>query len=229
MTAPHKHPIASATAALILVITACASEERVVSARGGLFDLPGAQSPVIDETRSDPAKQTAARNAAGPWDNVLRSFPGYEPPPDPDARNNPAREPLTPGEALGLRRKNPDGTFTLFARSPADVMYHVMTTLDKKEYDLLLDQVIAEETKAEYRRQGRDPREAINFLVQRRADIAALFATFPMGDQTPGVNLKTIGRNQFRLTAPVAMTQELKLHTLDVAIENGNFRLLMIR
>ena len=108
-------------------------------------------------------------------------------------------------------------------------MYHVMTTLENKEYDLLLDQVIASSTKSEYRSRGRDPNEAVEYLVKRRDDIAALFATFPMGDQTPGVQMESIGRNTFRLTAPVAMTRELRLHTLDVVIEVGQFRLLMIR
>lgn len=206
------------------LLAACESEPRIVAARGGLFGLPGAQSGLDEEAAS--AAAPATTRASSQWESVLRSFPGYEPPPDPATINPDAG---TRGESLGLRRNNPDGSVTLFARSPADVMYHLMTTLDAKEHDLLLDQVIADQTKAEYRRRGRDPREAVDFLAKRRSDIAALFATFPMGDQTPGVRMDSIGRNAFRLSAPVAMAQELRLHSFDVVIERGNFRLMMIR
>lgn len=210
-----------------IFILGCASEERVISARGGLYGLPGAQSGIVEETPDKSKTNADSRAASGPWDNVLRAFPGYEAPPAPT--DDPSAEPRSLGEMLGLRRVNRDGSVTLFARSPSDVMYHVMTTLENKEYELLLEQVIAEATQSEYRSLGRDPNEAVEFLVRRRDDIAALFATFPMGDQTPGVQMKSIGRNAFRLTAPVAMTQELRLHTLDVVIEKGRFRLLMIR
>lgn len=210
-----------------MFIVGCASEERVISARGGLYGLPGAQSGIVEESSDNSKPKGNSQVASGPWDNVLRAFPGYEAPAAPT--EDPSAEPRSRGEMLGLRRINRDGSVTLFARSPSDVMYHVMTTLENKEYDLLLDQVIAESTKSEYRSRGREPNESVDYLIKRRDDIAALFATFPMGDQTPGVQMKSIGRNTFRLTAPVAMTQELRLHSLDVVIEGGQFRLLMIR
>lgn len=208
-------------------MAACQTEERIVGARGGLFGLPGAQSGIVEEPKPGASSKAPTQVASTPWENVLRAFPGYEPPTTPT--DDPSAEPRSRGEMLGLRRTNPDGTTTLFARSPSDVMYHIMTTLEAKEYDLLLDQVIAEATKSEYHRRGRDPREAVNFLIKRRDDIGALFATFPMGDQTPGVQMQTVGRNTFRLTAPVAMTNELRLHEMDVIIEQGQFRLLMLR
>lgn len=191
----------------------CDAEPRVVSARGGLYGLPGAETGVLDEGEAP----TPGRASAGPWDGVLRAFPGYEA----DAGGE--------TDATGLRRTNPDGSVALMSRSPGDVMYHVMTTLEKKEYGLLFDQVLAEAAKAEYRRRARDPYEAVEFLAKHKEDIAALFATFPMGDQTPGVRLEPIGRNAFRLRAPVAMAQELRFHVFEVVIEEGRFRLLMIR
>lgn len=209
---------------LCSLLSACA-EERVVAVRGGLYGLPGAQSGFEAEP-SDVTPSGPVVRDSNQWESVLRAFPGYEPPPAAGAIDPAAN---SPGESLGLRRTNPDGSITLYSRTPADVMFHLMTTLQAKEYDLLLDQVIADATKTEYRRRGLDPRDAIDFLSRRKDDIAALFATFPMGDQTPGVRMESIGRNTFRLSAPVAMAQELRLHSLDVIIERGNFRLLMIR
>lgn len=165
---------------------------------------------------------------SNPWEPMLRAFPGYEAPPTVGE----AAEGDTPADRatlLGLRRVNADGSVTLFLRSPTDVMYHVMSTLQREEYDLLYEQVIAGRAKLEYTRRGRDPREAVEFLRRRKQDVAALFASFPMGDQTPGVHLESIGRNAFRLRAPVAMREELRLHVFDVVIEGGQFRLLLIR
>ncbi len=230
---PDKAPLAFRVFMLAwlvsLAVAGCKSEERIVSARGGLYGLPGAQSGVVDDTQASSKPEPTEHHRGGPWDSVLRAFPGYQPPADTSVSASAGAEPQSQGEMLGLRRTNRDGTVTLFSRSPSDVMYHVMTTLDKKEHDLLFDQVLAESTKAEYRRRGRDAWEAVEFLAKRRGDIAALFGTFPMGDQTPGVALESIGRNMFRLSAPVAMARELRLHSLDVVIEDGQFRLLMIR
>jgi hypothetical protein len=158
---------------------------------------------------------------------VLRTFPGYEPPPPEEPVSE--SSPPTAASLRALRHTNPDGSVTLSLRSPAEVMYQVMTTLQHQEHDLLLEQVIAERAKREYLRRGRDPGEAVDFLVKHKEDVAALFATFPMADQTPGVHLETVGRNAFRLRAPVAMAGELRLHSFDVVIEEGRFRLLMIR
>lgn len=136
---------------------------------------------------------------------------------------------LSDEEVATLRRTSDDGTITLIARSPSHVMYHLTQTLRNKEYDLLLDQVISDATKIEYRKRAADPMDAVRYLVAREKDIQALFAAMPLGDQTPGVLFENIGPNQFRLSPPAAISQELKFRHFDVIVERREFRLLMIR
>lgn len=154
---------------------------------------------------------------AGDWDYLLA------------AGSNLDERKLTDEEATTLRRINADGSITLISRSPSAVMYHLTTTLRNREYDLLLEQVISEKTKSEYRKRGADPMDAVKYLAKRQQDIQALFAAMPLGDQTPGVLIENIGPNQFRLAPPVAISQDLRFRQFDVIIEQREFRLLMIR
>ncbi len=137
--------------------------------------------------------------------------------------------PLSDEEAASLRHVDEKGVVTLISRSPAHVMYHLSRTLRNKEYDLLLDQVLSDATKIEYRKRAMDPMEAVRFLASHEKDIQALFAAMPLGDQTPGVAFDTIGPNRFRISPPPSIAQELKLRRFEVIIEDRRFRLLMIR
>lgn len=224
------------TVVLALLSTAlggCATEERVIAARGGLFGLPGSQSALdkdINQSRSAPTD--AAGRPVGQWDRLLDSFPSDRPlKGDEEVPSADDGAPVDPAEALRnrLRVIEPDGSVILVSRSPADVMYHLMATLRYEEFELLHDQVLSDQTKTEYRKRGLDPMDAVVWLARRQEQIADLFATFPMGDQTPGVLLENIGRNAFRIRAPVSQRPELKLTTFDTVIEKGSFRLLMIR
>lgn len=206
-----------------IVFAGCAAEPRIVSERSLLTGVPGA-------VNGGDAAATSAPNTSGSsaysddWERTLRAFQ------TPDL--SPAgRMPVSSDAAAGarLRTELPGGRVVLTSRSPADLMFHLMTTLRNKEHDLLLDQVISERTKQEYRRRGRDEREAVEFLAANEKDVAALLWAFPMGERTPGVIMENVGRNAFRLRAPVVMRGELRFTTLDVVIEHGQFRLLMIR
>ena len=165
--------------------------------------------------------EAALKASSGPgstdWDYLLSAGA------DPEARR------LSDDEVATLRRTDEDGVVTLMARSPAHVMFHLSQTLRNQEYDLLLDQVLSDATKIEYRKRGMDPMEAVKYLASRQDDIMALFAAMPLGDQTPGVNFETIGPNRFRLSPPAAITHDLRFTHFEVIIERREFRLLMIR
>lgn len=201
-------------AALSLACAACEPETRILSARGGLEGLPGAKGGF---------KPDAARNptdaGASAWDPLLERFPSD--PQDPRKAKD--------SDSSSLRRTSTDGRVTLLARSPGHVMFHLTQTLHNKEYDLLLDQVLSDRLKTEYRKRALDPRQAVDFLAAHEQDVARLIAAVPMGEQTPGVILEPLGGNAFRLRAPAAAAQDLRFTTFDVVVERGQFRLLMIQ
>lgn len=205
-----RYPLLIVTA-MVFPFGAGCTYERVVSVRGGLYGLPGAQGGLQPE--ADPGAPST--RAESRWDNLLARFPGQEAPPPVDS-------------APTLRRTRDDGSVELISTSPNHVMYHLTQTLISKEYDLLLEQVISERTKQNYEDRGLDPTDAVKFLVKHEKDIARLFATMPMGEQTPGVFTEVIGPNMFRLRASSIVAPDLRFTAMDVIIERGRFRLLVI-
>lgn len=211
--------------AAAIPITGC-TEQRVVGSRGILSDIPGAEGGLRPDGQPPPA---TARNAE--WEAVLGPF-----------RKDPALAPGAaeaakkagdqwPREIAPLRMQRRDGSIALVSNSPANVMFHLTQTLASGELELLYEQVLSEAAKVEYRKRSRDPREAVQWLARRQEDIGSLFAAMPLAEQTPGVMMSNIGRNRFRLAVEpdVAQGMSLRLTSMDVIVEEGQFKLLMIR
>ncbi len=191
----------------LLALPACATEERIVSVKGNFQNLAGAQGGY--ETTEGPAR---------------KQF-------DLERALDRAEETPLPGEAVDgqpLRRKMPDGTIILITRSPRHVVLHLAATLQAKEDDLLLNQVLSERLKNNYRERGIDPMEAVKYLRKNEKDIYKLLVAIPMGDQTPGAITKTVGRNVFEVEAPGGVMLEQKFTRMQVVLESGGFKLLMV-
>jgi len=201
--------------ALALPLCQGCAESRVVKSNDILQDIPGAQGGLRAETPPEDQSQD--------WEQLLA---GYQSTPGASVGDD---EQFQQIDGAPLRLEAPDGSVLLVSKSPSHVMYHLTQTLAKGEDDLLLDQVLADRTKREYALRGRDPAEAVDWLKRHRQDIGALFAAIPMGEQTPGVFLEPLGDNAFRLSAPRAIRDGLTLTEFDVVVEQGRFKLLMLR
>ena len=129
----------------------------------------------------------------------------------------------TPNE--GIRVEHEDGSVTLYSKSVRQLMAHISTTIANGEQDLFLEQLLCQRTKDEFYERGLDPALAFEELVRRERDIGRLFYYLPMGEYTPGVYLKTIGRNTFRLKLPRANNESLYWLGLDVVFEDSNYKL----
>ena len=186
-------------------------ETRVVRSSSLLGGLPGAEGGVQVDA-PDPG-------AGSSWDQILTSFD------DPDADPNARWEPV---EGTHLRAQSQTGELLLISTTPSHVMYHLTQTLRNGELDLLVDQVLSERTKSAYASQGRDPMDAARYLKENEEHITDLFAAIPLGEQTPGVFMESLGDNAFRLSAPPALVPDLKYRYFDVVIERGSFRLLRV-
>ena len=197
-------------AALICGAGMGACQERVVAVRGGLQNLPGATGGV----RVDPGQETA------PGKNYERMLSKY----------NPYDEALVPDERHPLRLVDPDDPeeVTLVLRSPQHVVIHLYETLQNGELDLLYEQVLSDRLKRNYRELLKDPREAVDYLVRNEREVRRLIATMPAADQTPGLSLRPLGDNMYRIQAPGNGSLDMKFQRLDLALEEGQFRLLLI-
>ncbi|MEM9083136.1 MAG: hypothetical protein AAGB34_06020 [Planctomycetota bacterium] len=132
-----------------------------------------------------------------------------------------------PQENNPLRRVTEAGEVTLVSQSPRHLISHLYTTLTKEEHELLYDQVISDRTKREFREAGKDPREALEVVVQSKAAIVDLLLTMPAGEQTPGAYV-TRSRDRYLLASPIRGDGGA-LSTLDMVIERGMLRLYTIR
>lgn len=203
-------PVQLATLTVLVALTGCV-EKRILSVKGGLQGLPGAQGGYeISPDAPRPAKSSVedvlvrADQAAG------RSAPGEE------------------IEGRPLRRRMPDGSILLVARSPRHVMIHLFETLRDGEDDLLLNQVVSRRMRDQYERRGENPRQIVKQLHKQKHEVVKMMASMPLADQTPGALMRTVGRNEFEITAPGGDALDQKFKRFSVVIEQGMFRLLSI-
>lgn len=124
-----------------------------------------------------------------------------------------------------IRTEDEDGNVTLYAKSIKHLMNHIIYALENNERDLFTEQILSQITIDEFTERGMDPGVAFDELVKRRRDIYRMFNYMPMGESTPGLYIKPIGENLFRLAVSRAGHQELLWIGIDVSFENLNYKL----
>lgn len=102
-------------------------------------------------------------------------------------------------------------------------MIHVVTTLRDGEEELFLDQVLSKATTDEFHERGYDPVWAYRELKRREMHVRKLYTLMPYGEFTPGLFLKTVGRNVFRLS--VRPSRGVPWTYVEVVIEGGSWKL----
>ncbi|MCB9844560.1 MAG: hypothetical protein H6811_01040 [Phycisphaeraceae bacterium] len=164
------------------------------------------------------------------WDPPLAGLPGAQTSgPIVGQRFDFADPRVAPPE--GLRVEHEDGSITLNARSGRHLLAHIVTTLDHDERALFTGQVLSSLTRAEYSARGQDPGGAFDLLKGQYADVMALARLMPMGEFTPGVIWKKLGRvgpreeNLVRLLVTGPGTSAMRYNGLDMVMEGGNWRL----
>ena len=198
--------------ALLAIAMGCAEEERVVGVRGGIYNMPGAVSN-LDYQR--PGESSVA---SGAWANLQLRFMADHP--------DLVVDPSNPMRAVG--RDDPT-RIVLLLYSPRHLVINLHDAIAAGEWELIQEQIIAQQVKDELRSSLRDPYDALRALSRKRRSVIALLKTMPDGDQTPGLTLTPLGGNQFRLSAPGGTTLDLQLRHLDMVIEGNQFRLLAVR
>lgn len=199
--------------ALAVALSAGCEERRVINRRVALRGIPGAVG----------GEDVDAPLAGGSSDR-----PAF------DAINNPANYATPRDLDATLRVKGPDNKPRLVSRNPREMLLHLRTTLANEEYDLLLGQIVAEQTKSEYRKRGKDPAEAVEFFRRHRDDILRLVQEFPLGELTPDRMAQPIGPSTFRLEVPELLAGGstrgggLLFRRIDYIFEPDACRLLLI-
>ena len=125
-----------------------------------------------------------------------------------------------------LVHENPDGTKTLISRCGLHLMHHIQKTLAVDDDKLFAAQVLSQVTRDEYLARGIDPRESFKTLKPHQMEIAKLFARMPLGENSPNVNMSTVGHNIFRVQLIGQAAKGLEGYTgFDMVLEKGNWKL----
>ncbi|MDX2018127.1 MAG: hypothetical protein SFY95_10885 [Planctomycetota bacterium] len=120
---------------------------------------------------------------------------------------------------------NPDGTRTLLTRNVRDLMFHVASTLQKNERDLLVGQLLSRTTIAEFVERGLDPALAFDLLKSMEPDIRELFSKLPGGELTPGSIMQPLPGRAVRLRLPIEVAGRDRLIGFDVIPERAQWKL----
>ncbi len=198
------------TAAITITTLAACAEERTVSVKGGLIGLPGA-------THNYGADVQTSRSQGKSIEQALATHAPL------------AGQELTEVENEPLRYTDDEGNITLVSRTPRHLLFHLIRTIENGEDQLLFDQVLSAQTKGDYTNAGKDPWDAVEYIKRHERDIRRLVQVMPLGEQTPGLILRPIGPNRFRLSATPASSTDLRFRHVEFAVEQGHFRLLIIK
>ena len=200
--------------ALIALAPACAEKQRIVGVRGGIYNMPGAVSTLPIE-RPASTGQTAGSSA---WANLQLRFEAENPDLVPDPIN-----------ALRAHPTDDPTRTVLLLHSPRHLVLNLRDCIVMGQWELIQEQIISDFVKDELRAELRDPLDVLRLIARSRRSVVALLDTMPEGDLTPGLVLRPMGGNTFRLSAPGGGALDLKFRHLDMLIEDSQFRLLAIR
>lgn len=114
-----------------------------------------------------------------------------------------------------------DGSKVLVARSARDLMAHIYSTLKEEQKDLFTQQVLCDATREEFVARGFDTGEAYEYLKQHENEVFQLFGRMPGGEYTPGVILRQISGNTYRLALSPKAADGLAWCGFDMVWEGG--------
>ena len=121
--------------------------------------------------------------------------------------------------------ENKDGTTTLLAKTGRQLMIHIVTTLDKDQRELFVQQVLSEKTRQEFYERGLDPSLAFDELQRRRGDIDVVFSRMPAAESSPGVLVKQVEKKTTRVQLTGMAAEKLLWIGFDMTMEKGNWKL----
>lgn len=197
--------------AIAAPLIGCATEERIVAVRGGLYGVPGADSNIGLSARPVTASTTL--------ENIVDRYHG-------------GSAQLEIGEEVEgwpNRRRLDDGSLYLISRSPRELVTHLFETTIDGDWELMFSQLIADEAKDNYRQANRDPQEIIRFLRKNRVEFVALLRHLSYGEHSPGVRFTPMRGNLYRLDVPLARETRQRFSTMEIVLESGRMKLLVVR
>jgi hypothetical protein len=144
----------------------------------------------------------------------------------PDRRPAKANDDEKP-KRFQMREEMEDGSIVLRAFLPEHVIVHALNCLRYEEYELLWDQMIAEQTKLAYEAEGKGYEEFAAFFRKHRLELAKMLNRMRLGMSTHETVVENVdGVIECRFWPQVAVLFEFK--TVKLVREGWGLKLLMI-
>lgn len=131
-------------------------------------------------------------------------------------------------EPLQIREERDDGKVILRNLLPEHVLMNALACVQKQEWQLMWDQLLADETKAKYEEAGQGVNEFTEFFQTHRHELAATLNRMVSGMAQQHVAFRTQGAYT-RCQIRPQFAEPFKYKTVDVVKEKNQYKLLMIQ
>ena len=133
------------------------------------------------------------------------------------------------GRRLQIREELDDGTIVLRAMLPQHVLANTLTCLRNEEYELMWEQLLADQIKRTYELRGQGSEDFARFLATNRMELAATLTRMMLGLSRGEAFMKNVDGGVIRFYFHAKVASEFRFTTIEVVAEGGGLKLLMIR
>jgi hypothetical protein len=133
------------------------------------------------------------------------------------------------GQRFQIREEMDDGTIVLRAVLPQHVLANTLTCLRNQEYDLVWEQLLADQTRRAYAARNQGPEEFEAFFSANRVELAATLTRMLMGLSRGEAFMENVGGGIVRFRFHPRVGSQFRFKTAEVISEGGGLHLLMIR
>lgn len=130
---------------------------------------------------------------------------------------------------IAIRNQTDSGEIILTSFAPEHVLSHIKRGIRLREYELLWEQVLAEETRRAYARDGGDYSDFASFCEENRSDLMQFLNRVGFGIYSSDVIQESFGTTGLRIRLHPNLASQFKYTELEITRESNQLRWLMIR
>ena len=144
------------------------------------------------------------------------------------ARSSYGRKGANKSEPFKIREEFEDGNIVLRALLPRHVLTNLLVCIRNEEYELVYDKLLARQTRQTYEA-GIGVEGFSDYLRRHREPLAEWLRRMVVGIPLQQVQMKQLSGGVTRCFLRPQIAGQFTFKSLDVHLENGQYKLLMIR
>ena len=144
---------------------------------------------------------------------------------DPSAKSDKADQ----DRPMMIREQSDSGEILLTSYAPEHVLSHIKRGIRLREYQLLWEQVLSEETREAYAREGGDFNDFASFCEENRSDLMQFLNRVGFGIYSSDVIQESFDTTGLRIRLHPNLASQFKYTELEITRESNQLRWLMIR